>query len=222
MDGGRIAVGVLREVLQIPMAGEESDAHEDSEHDFRSARVHDREPVAEKLENGEATEDALEDDATDSDKAQFLEPGAFVVTPEKIGEEDDPDAENGAENAMGMFNTGTAVEQTERWEESAEGGGPIRDRKSGVVGSHESASGEEHGRPSDYEQGVFVNARMKLSHHEFRAPNTKTFAKSLIKRMFPFRLSGFLSGSPDPKHNIAQKKGEEKSPPFSLGLPSPA
>ena len=170
VDRGRTAVLVLRKALHVPVTSEEGDADEDGKHDFGSTGVHDRKPVVQKFENGEATEDSLKNHATESGEAELLHPGALFVTPEEEGKNDDQEAQTRGDETVGVFERDAA---DHRGIQGAVGERPIGDGKSGVFGGDERTGGEENGRVENDEEGVFVNARMVRSHHEFRAPNPK-------------------------------------------------
>ena len=58
--------------------------------------------------------------------------------------------------------------------EGAVGERPIGDGQSGVFGGHQGTSREQHGGPSDNEQGELMYARMIGGFHGFRAPIPKT------------------------------------------------
>ncbi len=114
---------VLGKILHPPVAGEESDADQDGEHNFGGAGVHDRQPVVEKLEDGEAAEDALEDYAAEGKKAERTEPGSFVFFPEEYGKNGDEYAEDDSNEAVGMLVEGATGEEAKRRKPGAEGSG---------------------------------------------------------------------------------------------------
>jgi hypothetical protein len=106
--------------------------------------VHDREPVVEKLKNGKTAEDALEDDSTESSEAEILHPGPLVVTPEKIGEANDEEAEGRGDETVRMLE-GNAADHGRV--ESAIRERPIGNGEGRVFGSDEGAGGKENDRP---------------------------------------------------------------------------
>lgn len=126
----------------------------------------DGKPVVEELENGEPSENALENHATDSGMAEIADRGTFVVAPEKSGQDDDEKTQGGGDEAMRMFEGDAAHHRRVK---GAVGERPIGDSESSVFRGHEGACGEEHGRPSDNEQGELVYTWMISGFHEFRA-----------------------------------------------------
>jgi len=102
------AVFVLGEVLHPPTAGEESDADEDDENELSGAGMHDGKPVMEELQDSEAAENALENNATDRDEAEIANGGAFVVAPKERGENDNEQTEGRSDEAMRVFESDAA------------------------------------------------------------------------------------------------------------------
>ena len=97
------------------------------------------------FKNGEATENSLENDANNRGIAEILHVGPLVVAPEEVSEPDDEKAKRGGDEAVGMFER----DATDHGRiEGAVRERPIRDGKSGVFGSDESARGEKNHRPS--------------------------------------------------------------------------
>ncbi len=119
MNRGRALVLILREIFHPPTTGEEGDADQDDEHEFGGTGVHDREPVVQQLDDGEATEDALKDRPVHSaKKPRRFEPGALFVFPEQAGQDDDEHAENGGDDAVRVLVEGSAREHA-KWREPA-------------------------------------------------------------------------------------------------------
>src|SRR5258708_25637976 len=65
--------------------------------------MHDRQPVVEKFQHGEAAEDALQDYPADSGDAKPFDPRALVFAPENNGENDDEQAEDSGYDTMGVL-----------------------------------------------------------------------------------------------------------------------
>src|SRR5258708_1940415 len=151
--------------------------------------MHDRQPVVEKFQHGEAAEDALQDHPTDSGGAKPFDPRALVFAPENNGENDDEQAEDSGYDAMGVLKGDSA---DHRRGGAARGGGPIRGGgggglmrgEGGVFRGNESASTEEDDGPGDYEQRKFVDTRVIRRFHEFRAQSRKTDYSAPAAAMF--------------------------------------
>src|SRR5258708_18648620 len=143
--------------------------------------MHDRQPVVEKFQHGEAAEDPMQDHPIDSGDAKPFDPRALVFAPENNGENDDEQAEDSGYDAMGVFIRDAA---DHRRVDAAVGERPIGDREGGVFRGNESASAEEDDRPGDYEQREFVDTRVIRRFHEFRAQSRKTDYSAPAAAMF--------------------------------------
>jgi hypothetical protein len=170
VDGREGVVSVLRKIPHVPVTGQKGDADKQHKDDFRGAGVKDGKPVVEELEDGEPSENALENHATESSKAEIANRGTLIVAPQENGQDDDEKTQGGGDEAMRMFESDAAHH---RRVEGAVGKRPIGDSESGVFGGNEGTGGEEHGRPSDNEQGELVYTWMIGGFHEFRAPISK-------------------------------------------------
>src|SRR3974377_755835 len=119
------------------------------------------------VEHCEAAENALEHDTAEGGEAQVAHGGAFIVTPQERGEDDDEKTEPGSNEAVGVFESDAAhhgrVKRAIRKR-------PVGNSESRVFGGYESTGGEEHGCPSDHEQSELVYTRVIGGFHGFRAP----------------------------------------------------
>jgi hypothetical protein len=84
------------------------------------------------LQDGEAAEHALNDYASERDKAESAKPGALLFFPKQSGKNGDKYAQDEGNHAVGMLIQCAAGEQTERRKPGTEGGGPVRHGQRGV------------------------------------------------------------------------------------------